>query len=65
MATIPSGTATTKAERERRVAEGIHSGEMEGVSVDAETRADADEYIAGKIDSDELVTRARKRYGLD
>jgi hypothetical protein len=26
--------------------------------------ADADEYIAGRIDSDELVARARARYGL-
>ena len=58
-------TTVTEAERERRVAEAIHSGEMEGLHVDAATRADADEYIAGRIDSDELVARARTRYGLE
>ena len=55
----------TEAERERRVAEAIHSGEMEGLIVSPAGRADAQEYIAGRIDSDELVARARARYGLD
>jgi hypothetical protein len=55
----------TKAERERRVAEAIHSGEMEGLGVTPAGRADADEYIAGRIDSGELVARARARHGLD
>ena len=55
----------TEAERERRVAEAIHSGEMEGLSVSPAGRADAQEYIAGRIDSDERVARARARYGLD
>ena len=55
----------TEAQRERRVAEAIHSGEMEGLSVSPAGRADAQEYIAGRIDSDELVARARARYGLD
>ncbi|AYD89935.1 hypothetical protein D4740_05480 [Actinomyces sp. 2119] len=64
MATGTAGTATTAAERGLRVAEAIHSGEMEGMRVDAATRADADEYVAGRIDSDELVARARARYGL-
>ncbi|NTW39879.1 MAG: antitoxin VbhA family protein [Cellulomonadaceae bacterium] len=58
-------TTTTEAERERRVAEAIHSGEMEGVHVSPAGRADAQEYVAGRIDSDELVARARARYGLD
>jgi hypothetical protein len=57
-------TATTAAERELRVAEAIHSGEMEGLHVDPSTRADAQEYVAGRITSDELVARARARYGL-
>ena len=60
-----STVTTTQAERERRVAEAIHSGEMEGLSVSPAGRADAQEYIAGRIDSDELVARARARYGLD
>lgn len=59
------GSETTEAERARRVAEAIHSGEMEGFTVSAAGRADAEEYIAGRIDSDELVARARARYGLD
>lgn len=58
-------TATTQAERERRVAEAIHSGEMEGLHVTPAGREDAEEYIAGRIDSDELVARARARYGLE
>lgn len=40
------------------------SGEIEGLTVSADTRADADSYIAGQIDSDELVDRVRARYGL-
>lgn len=50
-------TASTviATERGRRVGEALHSGEMEGFTVDAAT----------KVDSDELVARARARYGLD
>ena len=42
----------------------IHSAEIEGLSVSADTREDADSYVAGRIDSDELVDRVRARYGL-
>lgn len=63
--TTSTVTATTEAERERRIAEAVHSGEMEGLHVTPAGRADAGEYIAGRIDSDELVARARARYGLD
>jgi len=62
--TTSTVTATTEAERERRIAEAVHSGEMEGLHVTPAGRADAGEYIAGRIDSDELVARARARYGL-
>ncbi|RRD44757.1 antitoxin VbhA family protein [Tessaracoccus sp. OH4464_COT-324] len=55
---------TTLAERERRVAEAIHSGEMEGVTLSSAGHSDAQEYIAGRIDADELVARARLRYGV-
>ena len=65
MATKTATTAVTVAERELRVAEAIHSGEMEGLPVTAAGRQDAQEYVAGRIDSDELVARARARYGLD
>ena len=61
----PDCNTVTKAERARRVAEAIHSSEMEGLTVTTATRADAGEYIAGRIDSDELVARVRARYGLD
>lgn len=55
---------TVQAERARRVAEAIHSGQMEGLDVSPSGRADAQDYVAGRIDSDELVARARARYGL-
>jgi len=42
----------------------IHSGELEGLTVSDATLADADSYIAGDIDSDELVDRVRARYGV-
>lgn len=60
----PDCNTVATAERARRVSEAIHSGEMEGLTVTTATRADADEYIAGRIDSDELVARVRARYGL-
>lgn len=53
-----------RAERERAVAASIHSGEMEGLPVTEAARADSAEYVAGKIDPDELVARTRARYGL-
>jgi hypothetical protein len=57
-------TEEERAEREWRVQQAVHNGEMEGLHVSAATLADADEYVAGHIDSDELVARARARYGL-
>jgi hypothetical protein len=62
MTTVNSETA--EAERARRVAEAIHNGQMEGLDVSPAGRADAQEYVAGRIDSDELVARARARYGI-
>jgi hypothetical protein len=38
---------------------------MDGLHVTPAGQMDAQEYIAGRIDSDELVARARARYGLD
>ena len=55
----------TKAERERLIAEAIHSTEMEGLHVTPAARADADEYGAGRVNSDQLVARTRARYCLD
>ncbi|MDF2558680.1 MAG: hypothetical protein K0R99_126 [Microbacterium sp.] len=55
---------TTARTRSRRVEDTIRSAEIEGLEVTPETRADADSYVAGTIDSDELVDRVRARYGL-
>ncbi len=60
-----TNSSVAQAERERRVEEAIHSGEMEGLTVYPDTNVDSDDYIAGVIASDELVARARARYGLD
>lgn len=54
-----------KMARKAVVEKAIHSGEMEGVHLTKKGRQDAKEYVAGHIDSDELVARARARYGLD
>jgi len=50
--------------RALRVEAAIHSAEIEGLNVTSDTRTDADSYIAGAIDSHELVDRVRARYGL-
>ena len=63
---MADGTITDdeRAKREWRVQQAVHNGEMEGLYVSSATLADADEYVAGRIGSDELVARARARYGL-
>ncbi|KAB1650848.1 MULTISPECIES: antitoxin VbhA family protein [Adlercreutzia] len=49
-------------DRERVIKEAIHSGEMEGAYVSAEFREDADEYVAGDISIEELMTRTKRRW---
>ena len=64
---VEPDAARAESERARRaskVAESIHSGEMEGLSVTEEFRLDAEDYVAGRIDSQELVARTRARHGL-
>ncbi|QLD12415.1 antitoxin VbhA family protein [Microbacterium oleivorans] len=51
-------------ERAKQVEAAIHSAEIEGLTVTSATRADADSYVAGTIDSAELLERVRSRYGL-
>lgn len=58
-------TSAERVERERTVAEAGHSLEMEGLSVTEASKTDGADYVAGRIDSAELVARARARYGLD
>ncbi len=60
----PSSKLATEAERRFALEQAEHSGEMEGLHVSPETRADAEEWVAGRIDVDELVARTRARYGL-
>lgn len=62
---VKSVTIGSKKRRQVVVKRAIHSGEMEGLHVSQQGRADAAEYVAGHIDSDQLVARARARYGLD
>lgn len=59
-----SSASNTRESREREVVEAIHSGEMEGVFISEAARKDSDDYIAGRIDSEELIARAESRYGL-
>ncbi len=54
----------TEAERRFALEQAEHSGEMEGLHVSPEARADAEEWIAGRLDVDELVERGRARYDL-
>ena len=55
---------STESERRFALEQAEHSGEMEGLHIDPATRADAEEWAAGRIDVDELVARGRARYGL-
>ena len=57
-------TEAERAERQRRVEDAVHSNKVDGLHVNADTLSDADEYVTGRIDSDDLVARARARYGL-
>lgn len=54
----------TTAVRAKNVEAAIHSAEIEGLRISKATRTDADAYVAGTIDSSELVERVRARYGL-
>lgn len=57
-------TDAAREARRRAAEEAIHSSAMEGLDVDDEFRSDADAYVAGTIDSDELVRRTRASAGL-
>ena len=59
-----TASSVTAAVCQRRVAEALHSGEVEGFMVGPDTKVDSDDHIAGVVDSDELVARARAWYGL-
>jgi len=54
----------TAGERAASVAEATHSAELEGLTVSPASLADAQEYVRGNIDVDELGRRVRARYGV-
>ena len=57
-------TPDERQERSRRIADAIASGRLEGQEHAPEFLADAKDYIEGRIDGNELVNRARRRWGL-
>jgi hypothetical protein len=59
-----SAVSAAARARAQRAADAIHAGEMEGLSVTAETRADADDYISGAISADELMARIKRRSSI-
>lgn len=56
---------TTKASRKDLVEESIHSVELEGGRSTEELRADARDYVDGRINAAGLVALTRARYGAD
>lgn len=52
------------AARQRIVEAAEHNGAMEGFEVSRKTTVDADNYVAGRITSIDLVERVRRRYRL-
>ena len=53
-----------KARRRAAFEDGVHSAYLDGGMVTDAFRADAEEYINGIIDLDELLNRTQRRYGL-
>lgn len=53
-------TPDERQERSRRVADATASGQQPSPNF----LADAEDYIEGRIDGDELVHRARRRWGI-
>lgn len=54
----------TAEQRAASLAEATHSAALEGLTIGPATRADAEEYVQGDIDVDELVRRVQARYGV-
>ena len=54
----------TAGERAASVAEATQSAELEGQTVSPASLADAQEYVRGANDVDELGRRVRARYGV-
>ncbi|MBV1780836.1 hypothetical protein KRR55_17110 [Paeniglutamicibacter sp. ABSL32-1] len=56
---------TIADQRSAWVEAATHSMSLEGLEVSDEFRADSEDYVAGKVTSEELVRKARARFGLD
>lgn len=56
---------TLAEQRAEWVNEAAHSMKLEGLEVSDDFHAESKEYVAGKITSDDLVKKARARFGLD
>jgi hypothetical protein len=63
--TTQASTAMGANDRARTVGLALHSWEAEGAIADDDTKADMIEFATDDIDSDEVVRRARARYGLE
>jgi hypothetical protein len=59
-----AGDDLTKEERAWNAAQSLHGAELEGHAVTAGTQMDTADYVAGEIDSEELLRRVRTRYGV-
>lgn len=59
----PKAKHLTAVERAQLVAAAEHSGEMEGLHITSATRADACDYVDGKLTADELMARILSRWG--
>lgn len=60
----PRPQLSIEVQRRFALEQAEHSGEMEGLHITPATRADGEEYAAGRIEGDEFVARVRARYGL-
>jgi DNA-binding response OmpR family regulator len=62
MSTSTTSKSAAQSLRERAVEDAVHSASMEGLAVTPATRVDADDYVRGSIDVDELVARVHARH---
>ena len=50
--------------RKGAVARAVHSNRMEGLELDDAARQDVEDFVAGRLDLDEVRERVRRRHGL-
>ncbi len=64
MSTKTTITKAEQAERAEAIRQIRHSTEMEGGQSSDAARADQDAYVRGELAVEELVKRAKARYGI-